>query len=97
MINERDVPSLLHSFNPLYSNASDALNQIPISNENIDYVQICPVATTALKEVFFFISHPVDSIFSDSALKHPRIVSDQLFGVIRDNKNPDFNSNFGKI
>jgi len=52
MINERNVPSddvlLHHSFNPIYSNGAGTM---PVSNENIDYVQICPMATTALKEV----------------------------------------------
>jgi len=52
MINERNVPSddvlLHHRFNPIYSNGAGTM---PVSNENIDYVQICPMATTALKEV----------------------------------------------
>nr|CAD2151358.1 unnamed protein product [Meloidogyne enterolobii] len=52
MINERNAPSdevlLHHSFNPIYSNGAGTM---PVSNENIDYVQICPMATTALKEL----------------------------------------------
>uniref|UniRef100_A0A1I8AX96 WH2 domain-containing protein n=1 Tax=Meloidogyne hapla TaxID=6305 RepID=A0A1I8AX96_MELHA len=55
MIDQKDAHAhealMHHSFNPIYSNATEGLDEIPVSSENIDYVQICPVATTALKEL----------------------------------------------
>jgi hypothetical protein len=52
-LNERATHEVLihQSFNPIYSNATEDLDQFPVSSENIDYVAICPVATTALKEL----------------------------------------------
>jgi hypothetical protein len=44
-----------NDFNPIYSNEQQPPSNLPKISvmNNVDYVQICPIATTALKEVPF--------------------------------------------